>query len=364
MLSKLFNKRLKPFYEIADKGMSQAELNARDRKNYGENLYRWTTSSGKVFDTQAEADAAAAAGESVFYNGLRTGGNRNADWARLQQEETQASIAARKAREEAERQRQAKLAQDEAYGTDMSLGTVQDLFTSRKEQGIAFQKSAADIARDIINGVQPTAATTMAQNTLDSSIFNLGGVANAQPTTDAALVSRNAMNAVQQQQRQALMNSAMARAQEVAQARDIAAKAGLNIQSTGLTDYGNVLKARQGLQQAAANEKTTADNINRQTQAQESASGAGLLGAGIGAAAMAFSDRNTKENIRFVGLDKNGLKTYLYRYKPELLDHPLAVEGDVYGYMADEVEALYPEAVVQVGKYKAVDYTKIPKGDK
>lgn len=363
MLSKLFNKRLKPFYEIADK-MSASEKRALDESRYGKNIYRWVSSSGKIFDNQADADAAAAAGESVYYNALSTGGNRNSDWERVSKEETQASIAARKAREEAERQRLAKLERDETYGTDMSLGKVQDLFASRKEQGIAYQKSAADIARDIINGIQPTAATTMAQNTLDSSIFNLGGVANAQPTTDAALVSRNAMNTVQQQQRQALMNSAMERAQEVAQAREIATKAGLNIQNTGLTDYGNILKARQGLQQAAANEKTTAENINRQTQAQESASGAGLLGAGIGAAAMMFSDRDTKENIRFVGIDKNGLKTYLYRYKPELLDHPLAVEGDVYGYMADEVEALYPEAVFQAGKYKAVDYTKIPKGDK
>lgn len=349
------------------RSMSYAELLARDRENLGQAYNRWVSGKGKdakYYDTQEEADAAAAAGETVYFGSRGSSSNRNSDREWLELVETKATKAARKAREEAERQRLAKLARDETYGTDMSLGLVQDLFLTREAQGLAYQKSAADIARDIINGVKPTSATLMTQNTLDSGIAGLGGITNAQPTTDAALVSRNAMNAVQQQQRQALMNSAMARAQEVAQARDIASKAGLNIQGTGLTDYGNILKARQGLEQAANNEKTTAENINRQTAAQESASGAGLIGAGIGAAAMMFSDRRAKENIRHVGIAPNGLNMYIYRYKPELLDHPLAIAGDVLGYMADEVEAKYPEAVFQAGEYKAVDYTKIPRSNK
>ncbi|HWK64121.1 MAG TPA: tail fiber domain-containing protein [Rhizobiaceae bacterium] len=61
------------------------------------------------------------------------------------------------------------------------------------------------------------------------------------------------------------------------------------------------------------------------------------------------SDRRLKEDIRRVGTLDNGLPVYAYRYKGEAITQ--------IGLMADEVELVYPEAVVEtVGGFKAVNY--------
>jgi hypothetical protein len=69
-----------------------------------------------------------------------------------------------------------------------------------------------------------------------------------------------------------------------------------------------------------------------------------------------FSDRRLKESIRAVGKLDNGLTVYAYNY----------IDGGptMLGLMADEVEALHPEAVSEAqtffseGSYKTVDYDK------
>jgi hypothetical protein len=61
-----------------------------------------------------------------------------------------------------------------------------------------------------------------------------------------------------------------------------------------------------------------------------------------------FSDRRLKEDIRPVGKLDNGLTVYSYRY---------AWGGPVHiGLMADEVQAVVPDAVGEVSGYKTVDY--------
>lgn len=354
MLSKLFNKKLKPFYGPGDKN-GPAELSSYEaelkRENEEKRLDEYLKSmnidpisqEGIVFKDKFR-------NSQIVHSNLLS--NDPFNW-HLEQAKKNTDLWKK---EEIARN-------NETYGQGMTLQSIQDLNERRKQEGIGFQKSAAEIARDIINGVKPTVATTQARQIADSGVASVVGMTGAQPNPDAALMNRNAQMAVQQQQRKAIMDTALARANEISEARKVAANAGLNIQGTGLTDYSNMLRTRGQLKQAAAQDQAAADAANRQNQAAEEAAGMQTVATAATIAAMAFSDRNAKENIRFVGIDKNGLKTYLYRYKPELLDHPLAIEGDVYGYMADEVEALYPEAVFQAGKYKAVDYTKIPKGD-
>jgi len=79
----------------------------------------------------------------------------------------------------------------------------------------------------------------------------------------------------------------------------------------------------------------------------------GLAGAGI----MKYSDIRTKENIEPVGIANNGLTVYRYEYKPEFKDHELAGHGIHYGYMAQEIEQVYPYAVRTLDDgYKVVDY--------
>jgi hypothetical protein len=82
----------------------------------------------------------------------------------------------------------------------------------------------------------------------------------------------------------------------------------------------------------------------------------GLMGLG-GAGIMAFSDIRTKENIEVIGVAENGLTVYKFEYKPEFKDHELAGKGVHYGYMAQEVEQVYPYAVKTLDDgYKVVDY--------
>ena len=64
-----------------------------------------------------------------------------------------------------------------------------------------------------------------------------------------------------------------------------------------------------------------------------------------------FSDENMKTDIKKVGKDKEtGLNLYAYRYKGDPKTYPKIV-----GPMAQEVEKKFPDQVVDVGKYKAVN---------
>jgi len=64
-----------------------------------------------------------------------------------------------------------------------------------------------------------------------------------------------------------------------------------------------------------------------------------------------MSDENMKTDIKKVGKDKEtGLNLYAYRYKGDPKTYPKIV-----GPMAQEVEKKFPEQVVDIGKYKAVN---------
>jgi hypothetical protein len=77
----------------------------------------------------------------------------------------------------------------------------------------------------------------------------------------------------------------------------------------------------------------------------------------LGGAALMASDVRMKENIEPIGIANNGLTVYRYEYKPEFKDHELAGRGVHYGYMAQEVEQVYPYAVrILDDGYKVVDY--------
>jgi hypothetical protein len=76
----------------------------------------------------------------------------------------------------------------------------------------------------------------------------------------------------------------------------------------------------------------------------------------LGGAAL-MSDIRTKENIEPIGVASNGLTVYSYEYKDEFKDHELAGHGIHIGYMAQEVEQVYPHAVKTLDDgYKVVDY--------
>ena len=99
-------------------------------------------------------------------------------------------------------------------------------------------------------------------------------------------------------------------------------------------------------QLGASNAQNAANNA--MTQGLFSLGGAGI---------MAMSDIRTKENIQPIGIAPNGLTVYSYEYKDEFKDHELAGHGTHIGYMAQEVEQVFPYAVKTLNDgYKVVDY--------
>jgi hypothetical protein len=91
-------------------------------------------------------------------------------------------------------------------------------------------------------------------------------------------------------------------------------------------------------------------------QAAQSNFNSGLMGL-AGAGIMRYSDIRTKENIEAIGVANNGLTVYKFEYKPEFKNNDLSGHGVHYGYMAQEVEQVYPYAVKTLDDgYKVVDY--------
>lgn len=109
-----------------------------------------------------------------------------------------------------------------------------------------------------------------------------------------------------------------------------------------------------GAAQSGYNAQLSASNA--QNAAKNSfTSGLMSLGGTLGGAAIMASDIRTKENIKPIGWLPNGLPVYEYEYKPEFKDQ--WGHGKQVGVMAQEVEQVMPEAVIEhPDGYKMVNY--------
>lgn len=125
---------------------------------------------------------------------------------------------------------------------------------------------------------------------------------------------------------------------------------GNQMQNQYANDYLSNLFNRANLGFNAANALTSAGQVGQSTRSGKSKNGIGdFLGSVAGG--IAASDRRLKINIHKVG-EKNGLNLYQFRY--------LDGSGPFVGYMADEVEKTYPEAIIiDSDGYKAVNYGMI-----
>ena len=81
--------------------------------------------------------------------------------------------------------------------------------------------------------------------------------------------------------------------------------------------------------------------------------GGTVLGAGLryGLPLLASSDIRMKENIRHIGHTSDGQRLYAFTYKSDPRTPHI-------GLMAQEVEKIRPDAVVEIGGFKYVDYGK------
>lgn len=118
----------------------------------------------------------------------------------------------------------------------------------------------------------------------------------------------------------------------------------------GYANQGNILNSLYGNQVQAWSAK-------QQANATSSAGLGQLIGTGIGAYA-ALSDGRTKTIIKPAGELPNGIKLYLFEYKPEFQEK--WGDGQYIGVIAQEVEKVIPEAVTEGNDgYKVVDYRKV-----
>lgn len=115
-----------------------------------------------------------------------------------------------------------------------------------------------------------------------------------------------------------------------------------------------------GATQAGYNAQLAAANAQNAANSQLMGGLFGLGGAAMMAPAGTFafmSDIRTKEQIELVGYLPNGLPVYEYEYKSEFKDHPLAGKGKFIGVMAQDVEEVFPDAVITLDDgYKVVNY--------
>ena len=105
-----------------------------------------------------------------------------------------------------------------------------------------------------------------------------------------------------------------------------------------------------GATYGSANLANNAYNTQMQQQTAQQQGLYSLLGAGAQAGAYAWSDRALKTDIEKIGT-RGPLNVYSFRYAWGPRRHV--------GFMADEVEALFPHAVREIGGFKQVDYAEV-----
>ncbi len=132
--------------------------------------------------------------------------------------------------------------------------------------------------------------------------------------------------------------------------------------ASGLATAGNIGNLLTGI--GSAESAGIIGASNAATQGQQNllgllsgaAGGAGAASLGGGSAGLGalagLSDSRLKKNIRKITQLANGLTVYLYKY--------ITGGGWQVGYMAQEVEKIYPHAVGEVNGFKFVNYGAIP----
>jgi hypothetical protein len=253
-------------------------------------------------------------------------------------QERQAALAMGDVRAASTRQQRDIAMQQQGFGIDPTSGRFQGMQRAAGIDTVAMEAAAANRAR--------TAAEQLGwAKRMDALALGAGQFGNQATSTGLSLSAGN----------QALMSGQVPIQNAIAQGQSMGGAYGGAMQgwgqvgSLGVQKYQADVNAYQAQQQAQA--------------AKASATGS-TLGSLAGAAAYyakpGMSDIHTKENIEIVGAAPNGLTVYEFEYKSEFKDHPLAGHGRFRGFMAQEVEQVFPEAVFTMDNgYKAVDYSKV-----
>ncbi|WP_340672569.1 tail fiber domain-containing protein [Bradyrhizobium ottawaense] len=219
----------------------------------------------------------------------------------------------------------------QALGRGIAQGVAPTIM-AQYNQNVQNQQGAA---KDLCNAGNTTAGIQTGLTQQD--LANRGqGVTAAGAATDAANAGANATLAAEAQRRGIPV-----------QALGLLAQigipiAGLGSQSNGTSETTNQMS---GVQQFMG----ITSGLSQLFGGGGSSGGGAVGGMGTAANMIKFiSDRNAKEDIQEVGTLHDGTPVYRYRYKGQ--------PGFQIGLMAQDVEQFAPEAVGQIGQFKAVDY--------
>lgn len=181
------------------------------------------------------------------------------------------------------------------------------------------------------------ASTTLMNNQAAKGKLGSGGTAEALQNSllllGSDLVNQNIT------QRQNIVNVGANAAAGQASATQNSAGTTANALSAGGTNIANLITA-QGNTQAAGQ----VGAANAKTQALQGLVNAGVMG-------VALSDMRAKENISEVGRLNNGLPVYTFNYKGRKHIHM--------NVMAQDVEKVIPDAVMEINGLKYVDMGKV-----
>jgi hypothetical protein len=216
------------------------------------------------------------------------------------------------------------------------------------------------------------------RSSLENNLINQGLVRGSEPFTRAMDESNRQANEARMQvisqggnEQTRLANLTMQRgqAQDVQRERALqemlamrnqplnevsALRAGNQVQMPQFSPYQGGQVAATPVGNYMYNSAAMQQNQYQQEQQNQNAMMGGLFGLGgtLGSAAMRWSDRRLKTDIKDTGTTLNsGLKVYTYRYLWEPTERV--------GVMADEVMHVRPEAVSNIGGYLAVDYGRL-----
>jgi len=124
----------------------------------------------------------------------------------------------------------------------------------------------------------------------------------------------------------------------------------LNLGSLGQGAAGNVANLFSNTGQA----RSSGSLLDAQTKAANIEQGGQMVGTVL---PLLFSDPNLKTNVEEIG-EMNGLKVYEWDWIDEAEDTVVSTFPTI-GFMADEVEEVYPEYIKEYGGYKVVDYVSL-----
>lgn len=239
-----------------------------------------------------------------------------------EEQENQAQAAIGDQRVAAQGQEATGRRQMAALGIDPSSPAAMAAMSDRNVQNAAVEAAAANHAR--------TAAKTLGMS-LTADAANFGRGQASQVTNFSTAANQNAATASNG------ISQAVSGANSGANSTLAGYGLGVQANSANLNAYTSLQK--QQMEQNAA-----------------AAAGAGQLLGQVGAAAIShYSDRRLKKNIVLLSRLSTGMGYYEFHYVWEQDDAPLHI-----GFMADEVEKVWPDAVSLDAKgYKMVDYSKV-----